>query len=147
MKISDFSIILSNISNSRLTLLIWLPPNRSLSLSAVLWLSDITPGGSEARMVGRNTRWKRDNKKLQKPYVYDHIERAHLVDMELRPWNNIWINLSQNKPNWWSRKYKIRIFRNFWNLNLKSCTFEKNAFKVSVRNSFWKKDTFCTFLV
>ncbi len=32
------------------------------SLSVVLQLSNITPGGSEARVVGRNTRPKGDNK-------------------------------------------------------------------------------------
>ncbi len=35
----------------------------ALSLGAVLRLSNITPGRSEARVVGRNTRQKRDNKK------------------------------------------------------------------------------------
>ncbi len=38
----------------------------ALSLGAVLRLSNITPGGSETRMVGRNTRCKRDNKKTLK---------------------------------------------------------------------------------
>ncbi len=35
----------------------------ALSLSVILRLSNITPAGSETRMVGRNIRWKRDNKK------------------------------------------------------------------------------------
>ncbi len=35
----------------------------ALSLGAVLRLSNITPGGSEARAVRGNTRWKLDNKK------------------------------------------------------------------------------------
>ncbi len=35
----------------------------ALSLSAVLQLSNITPGGNETRVVGRNTREKQDNKK------------------------------------------------------------------------------------
>ncbi len=35
----------------------------ALSLGAVPQLSNITPGGSEVRVVGRNTKWKRDNKK------------------------------------------------------------------------------------
>ncbi len=34
-----------------------------LSLGVVLRLSNITQGGSEVRVVGRNTRQKRDNKK------------------------------------------------------------------------------------
>ncbi len=38
----------------------------ALSLSAILRLSNITPGGSEAKMVGRNARRKRDNKKTLK---------------------------------------------------------------------------------
>ncbi len=75
-------------------------------------------------------------------YVYVHIEKAHLVDMELRPWHNIRINLSQNKPNRRSLNIKFEFFRNFWNLNLKGCTFEKNAFKVSVRNFLFEKRIF-----
>ncbi len=35
----------------------------ALSLGVVLELSNITPGGSEARVVGRKTRQNRDNKK------------------------------------------------------------------------------------
>ncbi len=35
----------------------------ALSLSAVLQLGNITPGGSEARVVGTNTMRKRNNKK------------------------------------------------------------------------------------
>ncbi len=38
----------------------------ALSLGAVLQLSNITPGGSEARVKGRNTRWNRDNKEILK---------------------------------------------------------------------------------
>ncbi len=38
----------------------------ALSLGVVLQLSNITPGGSEGRVEGRNTRWKRDNKKTLK---------------------------------------------------------------------------------
>ncbi len=36
-----------------------------LSLGAVLQLSNITPGGNEARVVGKNTRRNPDNKKKQ----------------------------------------------------------------------------------
>ncbi len=36
------------------------------SLGALLQLSNITPGGSEARVVGRNTRQEQDNKKTIK---------------------------------------------------------------------------------
>ncbi len=45
----------------------------ALSLGAVLRLSDITPGGSKARVVVRNTRQKWDNKKDDK----NHIIRVH----------------------------------------------------------------------
>ncbi len=45
----------------------------ALSLGAVLQLSDITPGGSEARVVGRNTRRKQDNKKPFKNHVISSI--------------------------------------------------------------------------
>ncbi len=38
----------------------------ALSLGEVLRLSNITLGGSEVRVVGRNTRQKRDNKKTLK---------------------------------------------------------------------------------
>ncbi len=37
----------------------------ALSLSAVLGLCNITPGGNAARVVGRNTRRKRDKKNLK----------------------------------------------------------------------------------
>ncbi len=40
-----------------------------LSLGAVLRLSNITPGGSEARVIGRNMRRKRDNKKNFKTHI------------------------------------------------------------------------------
>ncbi len=38
----------------------------ALSLGVVLQLSNITPGGCELRVEGRNTRWNRDNKKTLK---------------------------------------------------------------------------------
>ncbi len=38
----------------------------ALSLGAVLLLSNITPGGSVARVVGRDTRQKQENKKTLK---------------------------------------------------------------------------------
>ncbi len=38
----------------------------ALSLGVVLQLSNITPGGSEARVEGRSTRWNRDNIKTLK---------------------------------------------------------------------------------
>ncbi len=44
-----------------------------LSLGVVLRLSDITPGESEARVVGRNTRQKRDNKKIFKNHIISSI--------------------------------------------------------------------------
>ncbi len=45
----------------------------ALPLGAVLRLSNITPGGSEARVVGRNTRRKRDNKERFKNYIIRSI--------------------------------------------------------------------------
>ncbi len=47
------------------------------------------------------------------PYVYVHIKRAHHVDMELRPWHNIRINLSQNKPNQRSLSKTLEFLENF----------------------------------
>ncbi len=44
-----------------------------LSFGAVLRLSNITLGRSEARVVGRNTRWKRDNKKNFKNHIISSI--------------------------------------------------------------------------
>ncbi len=44
-----------------------------LSLGAVLQLSNITPGGSEVTVVGKNTRWKRDNKKNFKNHIISSI--------------------------------------------------------------------------
>ncbi len=38
----------------------------ALSLVAALQLSNITPGGSEVKVEGRNTRWNRDNKNTLK---------------------------------------------------------------------------------
>ncbi len=37
------------------------------------WLSGITAGGSKARVIGRNTRWKRDNKKNFKNHIIGSI--------------------------------------------------------------------------
>ncbi len=45
----------------------------ALSLGAVLRLSNITPGGSEARVVGRHTRRKRDNKKNYTNHIIGSI--------------------------------------------------------------------------
>ncbi len=45
----------------------------TLSLGVVLRLSNITPEGSEARVVRRNTRWKRDNKKNFKNHIISSI--------------------------------------------------------------------------
>ncbi len=45
------------------TISVCFPISVALSLSTVLQLNNITPGGSETKMVGRNTRQKRDNKK------------------------------------------------------------------------------------
>ncbi len=45
--------------------------------------------------------------------IYVHIERDHLVDMELRPWHNIRINLSQNKPNLRSLSIKFKFLEMF----------------------------------
>ncbi len=44
-----------------------------LSLGEVLRLSNITPGGSEAWVVGRNTRWKRGNKTNFEKYIIGSI--------------------------------------------------------------------------
>ncbi len=43
--------------------------------------------------------WPLQYRVIFQPYVYVHVERAHLVGMELRPWDNIRISLSQNMPN------------------------------------------------
>ncbi len=45
----------------------------ALSLGAILRLINITPGGNEARVVGRNTRRKRDNKKNFKNHIIGSI--------------------------------------------------------------------------
>ncbi len=45
----------------------------ALSLGAVLRLSNITPEGSDARVAGRNTRWKRDNKKIFTNHIIGSI--------------------------------------------------------------------------
>ncbi len=58
----------------------------ALSLIAVLQSSNITPGESEARVVGRNTRQKRDNqKKLEKPYYWQdyHISTGVFVSKNM----------------------------------------------------------------
>ncbi len=39
------------------------PISVALSLGVVLRLGNFTPGGKEVWVVGRNTRWKQDNKK------------------------------------------------------------------------------------
>ncbi len=44
-----------------------------LSLGVVLRSSNITPGGSEARLVGRNKMRKRDNKKYFKNHIISSI--------------------------------------------------------------------------
>ncbi len=49
----------------------------ALSLGAVLQLSSITPGGSETRVVGRNTRQKRDKKKKLKNHIIGSIITAN----------------------------------------------------------------------
>ncbi len=46
-------------------------------------------------------------------YVYVLIERAHLVNIELRPWHNIRINFSQNKPNRSSLSIKLEFLEIF----------------------------------
>ncbi len=46
-------------------------------------------------------------------YMYAHIEKAYLVGMELRPWDNIRINLSQNKPNPRSLRIKFEFLEIF----------------------------------
>ncbi len=48
----------------------------ALSLGVALRLSNITPGGSEAQMVGRNTRQKRDNKKSFKNHIISSIIKS-----------------------------------------------------------------------
>ncbi len=45
----------------------------ALSLNAVLRLSNITSGGSEARVVEKNTGWKQDDKKKLKTYIIGSI--------------------------------------------------------------------------
>ncbi len=49
----------------------------ALSLNAVLQLSNITPGGSEARVEGRNARWNRDNKKNLKTILSTGFSLNH----------------------------------------------------------------------
>ncbi len=48
----------------------------ALSLDAVLRLSHITPGGNEAKVIRRNTMWKRDNKRNFKNHIIDIIITA-----------------------------------------------------------------------
>ncbi len=50
---------------------------------------------------------------LRIKYVYIHIETVHFVDMKLRPWDNIRINLSQNKPNQRSLRIKFEFLEIF----------------------------------
>ncbi len=45
----------------------------ALSLGAVLQLSNIIPGGSEVKVVSRNTIWNRDNKKNFKNHIIGSI--------------------------------------------------------------------------
>ncbi len=61
-----FTTLLSSCSRSSVLFCEVFSISIALSLSAVLRLSNITPGGSEAKVVGRNTKQKRDNKKNYK---------------------------------------------------------------------------------
>ncbi len=54
-------------------------------LCVVVWLSNITPGGSEAKVVGRNTRRKRHNKKNFKNHIIgDIITSKDFLSVKIR---------------------------------------------------------------
>ncbi len=61
-----------------------------LSLSAVLWLSNITPGGSEGRVVGRNTKLRWDNKKNFKNHIIGSINTSKdFISVKIRKLKNL----------------------------------------------------------
>ncbi len=78
--------------------------------------------------------------------MYVHIERAHLVGMELRLWDNSRINLSQNKPNPRSLSIKFE-FLNFLKSKLKKLYFREKRVQSFRKKIFLKKGFLCTFLV
>ncbi len=72
----------------------------ALSLGAVLRLSNITPGESDARVVGRNRRWKRDDKKTLKTIlsaVLSHLKLGiHFRQRQAEAWHGSLSSASVN---------------------------------------------------
>ncbi len=50
---------------------------------------------------------------FSRAFFVPDVERAHLIGMELRPWDNIRINLSQSKPNPRPLNIKFEFLENF----------------------------------